>query len=240
MKQIIVNNISTWYYITEDGKCYNQKTGKFLKGQENIKNHYFSYNITLPDGSKKRLYAHRLVAQAFIPNPNNKTEVNHIDGNVLNNYVDNLEWVTPIENQQHALQKELRKFDHVFCFDKNKQLVAEYLNIPEAAKAVGISQSIIGQELNKDIKTLSGGFYWSREKELKQIKNYQNLGKAKPVNQYDLNGKFITSYPSTGIAAKAIHGNSSHIGECCRGKIKSYKGFIWKYIEDIVSPINES
>ena len=48
-------------------------------------------------------------------------------------------------------------------------------------------------------------------------------------------------YPSTGIAAKAIGIKaSSHIGECCRGKIKSYKGYIWRYAEDIVSPSSES
>lgn len=240
MKQIIVDNISTWYYITEDGKCYNNKTGKYLKGQENYKNHYFSYNITMPDGSKKRLYAHRLVAQAYIPNPNNKKQINHIDGNVLNNCVDNLEWVTQSENQQHALKTELRKFNHVFCFNKDKVLVAEYLNISEASKAAGISQSIISQELNKDIKTLSGGFYWSKDRILGETKNYSNLGKAKSVNQYDLNGKFIMNYPSTGIAAKAIKGQPSHIGECCRGKIKTYKGFIWKYVEDIVSTTNEN
>lgn len=49
------------------------------------------------------------------------------------------------------------------------------------------------------------------------------------------------TYPSTGIAAKAIGVKTpSHIGECCRGKIKSYKGFIWRYVEDIVSPSGES
>ena len=221
MKQIIVdNNISTWYYITEDGKCYNQKTGKYLKGQENIKNGYFSYNITLPNGSKKRLYAHRLVAQAFIPNPENKTEVNHIDGNKLNNYIDNLEWVTSKENQQHAIATALRSFKHVFCFNPNKELVAEYLNVVDAATSVGISSFIIMQEVNKPIKTLSGGFYWSYEKELGETKDYKNLGKAKKVNQYDLNGKYLMSYPSTGKAAAAIGSkNSSHIGECCRGKL---------------------
>ena len=60
-------------------------------------------------------------------------------------------------------------------------------------------------------------------------------------HQYDLKGKFIMQYPSTGIAAKAIGAKaSSHIGECCRGKIKSYKGYIWRYAEDIVSPSSES
>lgn len=196
----------------------------------------------MPDGSKTRQYAHRLVAQAYLPNEDKrKIEVNHIDGNKLNNNVENLEWVTPSENQQHALQKELRQFDHIFCFDKNKNLVAEYKNVSEASQAVRLSSSLIFQELRKEVKTLSGGFYWSKSNELGETKNYQNLGKAKKVNQYDLNGKFIMSYPSTGIAAKAIGVKTpSHIGECCRGKIKSYKGFIWRYVEDIVSPSNES
>ena len=48
------------------------------------------------------------------------------------------------------------------------------------------------------VKTLSGGFYWSKEKVLGETKNYPNLGKSKRVNQYDLNGKFINTYSSTG------------------------------------------
>ena len=239
MKQIIVNNIRTSYYITETGKCYNNNTGKYLQGQIG-KNGYKSFMITLPDGSKKRCYAHRLVAQHFIPNPQNKKEVNHIDGDKLNNNVENLEWTTAKENQQHAINKELRTFKHIFCFDKNKKLVAEYKNIKEAAKAVHGSESIILQEVHKEVKTLSLGFYWSYENVLGEVKNYSNTGKAKEVFQYDLDGKFITSYPSTGIAAKAIGANNgSHIGECCRGKIKTYKGFKWRYADDIVSTSTE-
>lgn len=243
MKNIVINNISTSYFITEDGKCYNSKTNKFLKGQENYKNHYISFNLTMPDGKKKRVYAHRLVAEAYVKNdsPKTKKEINHIDGNKLNNNADNLEWVTAKENAQHALEKELGKFKHVFCFNKDKLLVAEYKNIPEAARAVGISNSLICQELNKEIKTLSGGFYWSRLKILGKTKNYKNLGKAKEVYQYDLKGKFINRYSSVGEAARSIGASGgSHIGECCRGKIKTYKGFVWRFSEDIVSPSNES
>lgn len=242
MKNIVINNISTSYYITEDGKCYNEITNKFLKGQINPKNGYVSFNLTLPNGLKTRQYAHRLVALNYIKNDNKaKTEVNHIDGDKTNNCSSNLEWVTPSENQQHALRLELRKYSHVFCFNQDKILVAEYKTILEASKAVNISKSIILQELNKKIKTLSGGFYWSRNRELEKTKNYKNTGKSKEVYQYDLQGKFITSYPSTGIAAKAIGvKNRSHIGECCRGKIKTYKGFIWRYAEDIVSPSSEN
>ena len=236
MKQIIVDNISTWYYITEDGKCYNSKTNNWLKGQENKENGYLSYTITLPDGKKKRLYAHRLVAIAFIKNTDKtKNQINHKDGNKLNNHVDNLEWITSKENHQHALEKELRRYNHVYCFNKDKELVAEYRNIAEAAKSIGCACSTIQGELHKDKKALACGFYWSDSRVLGKTIEYKNNGKAKKVNQYDLKGKYITSYPSTGIAAKAINGVHSHISQCCRGKIKTYKGFIWKYAEDIVS-----
>ncbi|MBC1286901.1 HNH endonuclease [Listeria booriae] len=63
----------------------------------------------LVNGKQTRYSVHRLVAQTFIPNPDDKREVNHIDGNKMNNHASNLEWVTPQENVQHSFAIGLNK-----------------------------------------------------------------------------------------------------------------------------------
>lgn len=233
MKQIVVDNQVTDYFITSDGKCWSNKTKVFMKGQ--ISNSgYLNYNLTLPDGSKRRLYAHRLVAEYYIPNPGKKSQVNHKDGNKNNNSVSNLEWVTPSENQQHALRDELRSFQHVFCFDEKGSLIQEYKNIEEAARLTGTCRYCIQQEVNTQNKSCIKGHYWSYDKHLDNISQQVNCGVAKEVRCYK-DGKLIKIFQSTGQAAKWLGvKTSSHIGECCRGKIKTYKGFVWKYTCDIV------
>lgn len=62
----------------------------------------------IKDGKRKRFKVHRLVAMEFIPNPLNRTEINHIDGNKSNNSVENLEWSTRSDNLKHAYATGLR------------------------------------------------------------------------------------------------------------------------------------
>ncbi len=71
---------------------------------------YKVLKLTL-DGNASHALVHRLVAKAFIPNPDNKREVNHIDGNKLNNDVCNLEWVTSSENKRHAFDTGLKIYN---------------------------------------------------------------------------------------------------------------------------------
>lgn len=78
------------YYVTKDGKVISIRSGKEMcQWIDNVG--YKQCNL-YKDGKKKYVRIHRLVAEAFIPNPLNLTQVNHKDGNKLNNNVDNLEW----------------------------------------------------------------------------------------------------------------------------------------------------
>ena len=90
------------YEISNLGNVWNKRRRKKLKPCVNSSN-YKKYVL-----SGKNVYAHRLVAEAFIPNPDNLPEVNHKDGNKWNNYVENLEWVTKSANALHAFANGLR------------------------------------------------------------------------------------------------------------------------------------
>jgi hypothetical protein len=84
------------YLIYETGDVFNNKFNRFLKPS---KNKYGYLQINLSKNNKPKMFlVHRLVALHYIPNPDNKLEVNHIDGDKCNNCIENLEWTTTMEN----------------------------------------------------------------------------------------------------------------------------------------------
>lgn len=93
------------YFVTKDGYIYSNKSG-FLKKLKLSKNQD-GYKVIKIKGKEYKV--HRIVAMAYIPNPENKPQVNHKDGVKSNNKVSNLEWVTNSENQLHAWKTGLQK-----------------------------------------------------------------------------------------------------------------------------------
>lgn len=98
------------YYISSNGfvYCRRKKTKKLkeLYTIKNSKHSYIKFNIRKNKKSVGKLL-HRLIAEHFIPNPNNFNEVNHIDGNKLNNNVNNLEWCSREMNMKYAVKTKL-------------------------------------------------------------------------------------------------------------------------------------
>ena len=133
------------YDITYDGNVINKHNGYILKGQPNSKG-YLRVCI-----GKKFYFIHRLVAEKYIPNPDNKEQVNHKDGNKLNNSANNLEWVSNQENRTHAIKDFLHLQGEDCPYSKLDWKAVEYIRTNpdhllqrELGKMFGVSRSTIG------------------------------------------------------------------------------------------------
>lgn len=140
------------YYVSSDGRVLGANgLLKPVRGKDG----YLRCNIA-QDGKFRLWLVHRLVAEAFIPNPGNKPEVNHIDGDKANNNVSNLEWVTREENIRHA-HKVLRKMGDKPVLNADTGDI--YTSLTEAADAVGLSGAgLISDAIKRNGK--AGGFRW--------------------------------------------------------------------------------
>lgn len=140
---------------------------KEKKPSNNGKGYLFLW--TWFNGKPKRHYVHRLVAEAFIPNPKNKRTVNHIDGDKSNNNVDNLEWATYGENNKHAIKLGLIENPGggkiVSQYDIDNNWLADYKSVSVASRITGICRvSIQGcaNPNNKGAKS-AGGYLWKHK-----------------------------------------------------------------------------
>ena len=95
----------TDYMITEEGDVYSTKFGKLKKRKQHPSNRGYKTIQLCNDGKRKTYNVHRLVAQTYIPNPDNLPEVNHIDEDKTNNNIANLEWSTSQYNNEYSLAK---------------------------------------------------------------------------------------------------------------------------------------
>jgi hypothetical protein len=135
------------YSVSDNGIIYSLKGNKKeLKGK--IGNSGYREILINHNGIRKYFLVHRLVAINFISNEFNKRTINHIDGNKLNNSVENLEWNTDSENQNHAIEKKLIK--HKIDFEIAEKIRNDIGSNRELAIKYNLGKTQIGYiKLNK-------------------------------------------------------------------------------------------
>ncbi len=109
--------------------------------------YYHSYRMS--NGSKiKKVLVHQVVCKYFIPNPNNKPHINHIDENPENNTVSNLEWCTRSENELHKYKNGYRQVQSKFTPEQVRELRESNKSYTDIAKEYNISVSNVGKMMN--------------------------------------------------------------------------------------------
>ena len=219
------------YQISTLGNVRSLKNNILLVGTKNTQ----YKTVTLcKDGTCINFHRHRLVAEAFIENPFNKCQVNHIDGNKHNNNIENLEWVTHRENMKHAYENDMRDFKEVrpvLQYDLNGKLVKEYETINDAEKEGFNHSHIIG--CCNERRNEHGGYVWVYKEDAARAEkriyraNHKLYG-GKPITQIDLNGNEIAKFQSAKEPAKQGFCYSK-ITACCRGERKTHGGYKWEY-----------
>lgn len=144
------------YEISNLGRVKNVNRNKILAQKKN-RCGYMRVNLS-KDHRVSTKVVHRLVADAFIPNIQNKPQVNHINEDKTDNRAENLEWVTAKENVNHGTRNtrmRLKKSKPIICIDTGLR----YSSIRGAAREIGISESTIVSALTGKCKT-AAGYHW--------------------------------------------------------------------------------
>jgi len=141
--------------------------GRVLKSHKSTTSNYYYVHLR-GNGASKEVSVHRLVAKAFVPNPNNLPQVNHIDENPANNRFGNLEWCTAKYNINYGTRSKrvsetrisrASKGRAVTQYSKDWQFIKTYRSISIASRAVGVRDSGIIR-CCKGVINIAGGYHW--------------------------------------------------------------------------------
>ena len=145
------------YAVTSCGKVWSYRKSKFLKPY-NHNSGYLSVNLYNTEGMRRTYLLHRIVAEAYLTNPDNLPQVNHKDENRINNCLNNLEFSTCAYNNNYGTRNKRIAGTlgrAIYCIELNRY----YKSIADAARALHISNGNISEAVNGNRK-IAGGYHW--------------------------------------------------------------------------------
>jgi hypothetical protein len=230
------------YEISNKGRVRNIKTGQIKTNSIGKVGYPVVYLGKCNKYLKaKRMYLHRLLAEHFIPNPENKLTVNHIDGDKTNNNLDNLEWASYSENIKHAYDTGL----HIATRNLDDETIKDLL-LNRFMKGETITSIVSDSKVKAALTTLSLHFKRLAEqlgikeeyqKELKrqallQTKKAGLKQRKHKVLHFYKDGKFVGEFRSQTEAAKALNLRRGNICNVLAGRAKTVSGYTVKEIKD--------
>ena len=231
--------INPMYTIYSDGTILSHYTNRYLSATDNGRGYYNVKLFIAKEGNRKvyrTAYVHRLVAEAFLPNPNNLPQVNHIDGDKRNNSVTNLEWCTAKANTAHAFTTGLaakkrpkltyeQLVEACYLIVNSNYTTAQLMQhfsvcknirqwIKPVAEALGLADQIQALLLTSKHKT----------------NTLAQRARSTPVFGVAADGTVTAVFPTITAAAKFYDCNPGNISNSL-SKNTCCKGFKWQYVK---------
>ena len=228
------------YLISDEGEVFSVRTNKCKKMTYGKYGHC-RVELCI-DGLSRHVSVHRLVAEAFIPNPNNYPIINHKDENPRNNRVDNLEWCTykyntnygsclekMAKNHHYVSGEENAKSKKVYRFTLTGELIAEYGSVGEASRMTGLNRKSIAKACNGGLKKYAE-CCWSYENKSEYSAEKNISFKKGKIGMYNTQGDLIKVFEKP-IDLKNEGYSQISVNRVCRGERKTYKGYVFRHID---------
>jgi hypothetical protein len=247
------------YYISINGELYskNGRYGKcgYIKPRINKKTKRYEVSLFDKKHKKHKETISRLVAKAFIPNPDNLPVVRHLDDNPDNNHVSNLAWGTQKDNMQDAIKNKTFRFftkedtrnanlvrmRSVKSYNIKTKEIIEYESEAEASRNTGIDQSEISTSVLSNPHCVRGNYAFCYIEDDINDKNIVDHRKFRNILATHIETNETMKFVGQSEAAKELNMSISAVSMCLSGKMKSSKGWKFEYIDkgEYDMPINK-